>query len=376
MAQKQMLETDNVEGFKSQSKVPTLKEILLQASIPDDVYSKLVEMGIDWNELLYIENNDLDVLCGKEQLNLSFTTKLKFKATVKQIQLKYKQQTQPEKHVVSVTMKEQHHLSKIKQRFKNTENVQLLFSKHFNEIEENVNKTKLSIDHKFKAIIANINKRKQSLYKQIEEWKLKQLKNNDLNISYYMSISIALLTYAFITLTCIDIMEQWQHEFPNIMNGFLKLLHVLFIFCDCIIRIMPIILILQCKDTISWYYIVFGAQFMLYLEIVIWYEIYQYYPDFPMRKIYPFTYNALYNKCNDMPIISTPIPISHIAMQSQPNKKGHLSIERFDHSSYENPRYIENSSNGLNNDTSTVIILSPVSVSSDEISQTKYGRNY
>eukprot|EP01084_Bolivina_argentea_P259283 437454_1 len=229
MAQKQMLETDNVEGFKSQSKVPTLKEILLQASIPDDVYSKLVEMGIDWNELLYIENNDLDVLCGKEQLNLSFTTKLKFKATVKQIQLKYKQQTQPEKHVVSVTMKEQHHLSKIKQRFKNTENVQLLFSKHFNEIEENVNKTKLSIDHKFKAIIANINKRKQSLYKQIEEWKLKQLKNNDLNISYYMSISIALLTYAFITLTCIDIMEQWLHDFANIS----------FIFCGCIIRIMP-----------------------------------------------------------------------------------------------------------------------------------------
>eukprot|EP01084_Bolivina_argentea_P246026 411820_1 len=47
---------------------------------------------------------------------------------------------------------------------------------------------------------------------------------NDLNISYYMSISIALLTYAFITLTCLDIMEQWQHDFPNIMNGFLKLL--------------------------------------------------------------------------------------------------------------------------------------------------------
>eukprot|EP01084_Bolivina_argentea_P286506 491494_1 len=39
------------------------------------------------------ENKDLDTLCCEQQLNLSFTTKLKFKTAIKQIQSKYKPQT-------------------------------------------------------------------------------------------------------------------------------------------------------------------------------------------------------------------------------------------------------------------------------------------
>eukprot|EP01084_Bolivina_argentea_P204404 349073_1 len=70
--------------------IPNLKEILSECDICDDVYNKLLGMGIGWNILLYIENKDLDTLCGEQQLNLSFTTKLKFKTAIKQIQSKYK----------------------------------------------------------------------------------------------------------------------------------------------------------------------------------------------------------------------------------------------------------------------------------------------
>eukprot|EP01084_Bolivina_argentea_P204406 349079_1 len=84
------LKKQRTDNNKNTTTTIKLKQILSQRGISNDVYNKLLGMGIGWNILLYIENKDLDTLCGEQQLNLSFTTKLKFKTAIKQIQSKYK----------------------------------------------------------------------------------------------------------------------------------------------------------------------------------------------------------------------------------------------------------------------------------------------
>eukprot|EP00483_Globobulimina_turgida_P009535 UN09554 len=119
---------------------------------------------------------------------------------------------------------------------------------------------------------------------------------------------------------------------------------------------MPIFLLFQC-DIIKWYYIVFGLQMIWYSEIIIWYEIYQYFPDFPMRKIYPFTYNTLHHQYLS-PMLSSTTQRSHIAMQTQ----NYESQKQYQH-----PQYVSNSSCGANaNANSNVIALSPVSAASSD----------
>ncbi len=81
-------------------------------------------------------------------------------------------------------------------------------------------------------------------------------------------------------------------------------------------------------------FIVFGIHILWYLEIIIWYEIYQYYHYFPMRKVYPYTYNSLNNKYEN--IIESTI-ITHIAMQSQTNKRNNVP----EHSDYSSVNYTQ-----------------------------------
>ncbi len=143
-----------------------VQDIFRECDIAPDVYNQLTQVGIDWNALLYIEGNDLDVLCGVKQLNLTFATKLRFKAAIKRIQSKYQP---PKHHICAVTIKEQEYLTEITHRANNAIQIQLLFGKHLDGIENNVKKLKLSVDNEFNNIINNINTRKQFLYTQVNE---------------------------------------------------------------------------------------------------------------------------------------------------------------------------------------------------------------
>ncbi len=142
---------------------PSLKDFLSEHSVPDDIYTKLHDGGIGWNELLHVEKDDLDTLCGKEQLNLSFALKIKFKGAVKQLQSKYK----PQQYMIPITMNEQKNLNKISLAAKQANDIQILLENHLNEIEDQVVDVKSSVDKEFEEIAKKLEKRKKSLYKQV-----------------------------------------------------------------------------------------------------------------------------------------------------------------------------------------------------------------
>ena len=167
MSQPLHLHTDttlyHAEGVSDTN--PSLKEFLSEHNIPDDVYSKLEEVSVDWNTLLHIEPSELDILCGKQLLNLPFMIKIKFKAAIKQLQLLYKPKTP--QHIIRITMEEQKYLDQIGIELKKCANVQTLFENHFDQVEDHVVNIKEDIDNKFECIIQKLHQRKQLLYNQV-----------------------------------------------------------------------------------------------------------------------------------------------------------------------------------------------------------------
>ena len=169
MSQPLHLRTDHTqydaEGVSDTN--PSLKEFLSEHNISDNIYSKVEEAGIDWNTLLHIEPNELDILCSKEVLDLPFMIKIKFKAAIKQLQSLYKPKSSQSVQIVRITMEEQQYLDQISAELKKASNIQTLFENHFNQIEDHVVDIKGNIDNEFESIIKNLHQRKQSLYRQV-----------------------------------------------------------------------------------------------------------------------------------------------------------------------------------------------------------------
>eukprot|EP01084_Bolivina_argentea_P117966 209390_1 len=161
----------------------TLNKFLSEHGISNDICRKLADQDIGWDELLWLETEDLETLCGKDQLKLPFKQKLKFKTAVKTLQSLYKLKEKSLSNIVLVTMNEQNSLDKIKNELKNSQNVQTLLENHFIEIDDHSQKLNEKVDKEFDYIINKIKQRKQSLYKKIEEWKLNKLESVNKNIS-------------------------------------------------------------------------------------------------------------------------------------------------------------------------------------------------
>ena len=149
---------------------PSLKEFLFEHNVSNEVYYKLEQAGIDWNTLLHIELTELDILCGKQVLNLPFMVKIKFKAAIKQLQLLYKHrnQSQQHQHIITITTEEQKYLDLITTQLKQANNIQTLFENHFNQVEDYCVNIKSNIDAEFENIIQKLQQRKQSLQNKVE----------------------------------------------------------------------------------------------------------------------------------------------------------------------------------------------------------------
>eukprot|EP01084_Bolivina_argentea_P055233 101264_1 len=115
--------TDGISGEEGSNCVSTLKEYL--CDLPN-IYTKLEANGMtELDIFIYINDKDLDILCGKNGINLKFMESVKFKSIIRKIQTKFapKQMTQ----IIAITMNEQKELNKIKFAINQTEDVQILF---------------------------------------------------------------------------------------------------------------------------------------------------------------------------------------------------------------------------------------------------------
>lgn len=104
-------------------------------------------------------------------------------------------------------------------------------------------------------------------------------------------VSFSLFTYSFLSIICLD------HS-----SFCVQVVQILFIICDCLLRTMPMILILNC-DSIDFMYLYFAFEVLWCLEVTCWNEMYRYSPHHPMRKIYPCTFEISYP--NETKIISS-----------------------------------------------------------------------
>lgn len=142
---------------------------------------------------------------------------------------------------------------------------------------------------------------------------------DDLSAYHFTSIGLALITYSFITINYLDQIPNWQYRsFRPFINHAMQFIQILFVICDMLIRTLPLILILTTNT--RWFYIIFGFEFLWAIEVLIWYRIYEYFPEFPMKKIYPNTYYYLqtYKEGDEISLPSESNFSPQIPMQSNP----------------------------------------------------------
>ena len=152
------------EGGGNDDNKPKLKEYL--SHIPS-VYAKLEEAGMsDIDTLIYLNDNDSDVLCGKEGIGLNVMQGMKFKAAIRKLRAQFA--PKKERHIVTISKQEQKELNEIEDALKQASDLQSLFSNHFNGVEDNVAKVKSHVDQEFDKIFKTLEIRKQSIHKQVQ----------------------------------------------------------------------------------------------------------------------------------------------------------------------------------------------------------------
>eukprot|EP01083_Nonionella_stella_P181170 648017_1 len=170
-----------VEGTMDNGDVPTLKEFITQQNISNDidVYAKLAEMGFDWNTLLHIEQGDLEVL-AKEEMNLPFKVKVKFKSAVKLMQSMYKSIPQP---MIAISLKESEQMNKIETAITQNKDMTKLLNKHKDQIQKHSQSVKSEIDNACEVISNRLQAQKQSLYTKVDEWTQSKIQSIEKEIS-------------------------------------------------------------------------------------------------------------------------------------------------------------------------------------------------
>eukprot|EP01083_Nonionella_stella_P169805 576600_1 len=169
------------EDDEEDASTPTLKEFIAQQNISSDIdiYAKLTEMGIDWTTLLHIEPGDLEVL-AKEEMNLPFKIKIKFKSAVKSMQSTYKPITES---VIEISSSESEEIRKLKKAMQQTKQMNKLLKKHKDQIKHHSTTLKAQIDKTFEDIVSRLEARKQSLWTKVDEWVQSKLQSMDKEIS-------------------------------------------------------------------------------------------------------------------------------------------------------------------------------------------------
>eukprot|EP01083_Nonionella_stella_P124914 377495_1 len=174
--------TEGIGGeAEEDASTPTLKEFIAQQNISDDIdiYAKLVEIGFDWKTLLHIEPGDLEVL-AKEEMNLPFKAKVKFKSAIKWMQSTYKPITES---VIAISVNESEEIDKIQRAIKQTKQMNKLLKKHKDQIKQHSTTLKAQIEKTFEDIVNRLQARKQSLCTKVDEWVQNKLQSIDKEIS-------------------------------------------------------------------------------------------------------------------------------------------------------------------------------------------------
>eukprot|EP01083_Nonionella_stella_P288540 981842_1 len=92
------------EGKDGENEDMAITSDKLKTKVPDSVYNKLKEAGMDdVKTLIFTEMKDLDELC--KELNFNLKEKIKFKSAIRQLKEKYgpKEQT----NIIRITTNEQ-----------------------------------------------------------------------------------------------------------------------------------------------------------------------------------------------------------------------------------------------------------------------------
>ena len=149
------------------SNQPTMKEFLAREfeQTGDEIHQKIVNIGItNIDTLIHIDDKDLDELRGK--LNLGFADKVKFRSAVKKLQETYKRQ--PQQSIVTISAKEQSMMDQLNLAMKQSLDIQQIFQRHFNSIEDHMAKVNTQIDNQIDSVIQALQQRKTALHKQVE----------------------------------------------------------------------------------------------------------------------------------------------------------------------------------------------------------------
>ncbi len=147
---------------------PQLQEfIATQLGEINNLYNKLIGCGIkNIKTLIYIDNDDLKELCN--ELKLSFSNKMKFKAEIRELKDLYK----PKKEIanqsfITITENEQFYLNKLQLLLKQSNDLKYIFATHSNQIDNEIINAKTKIDNTINNIIKTLKIRQKTLHTKV-----------------------------------------------------------------------------------------------------------------------------------------------------------------------------------------------------------------
>ena len=158
---------DNNSDNKTDSlDTASVKKFFLNGGVSESVYSKLVNIGlIEAHHFLFMQDNDINDLCN--ELNLNFGEKIKLKTTIRAFKQKYSKKNNNNVNIIRITNNEQNYIDKIENGIKLTDDLQHLFEKYFNQIDDKIINIKSNIDNKFESIYKSLKKQQKSLHKKV-----------------------------------------------------------------------------------------------------------------------------------------------------------------------------------------------------------------
>ena len=133
------------------------------------IYSKLTQIGItDLEQVVGLNDEELDELCGSEAMNLNVVNRLKFKSKVRVLQQdRAAKQPVP---IVAVSIKEQKDLQRLNIATKTANRLESVFGQYLKQIDKAAETMKASVNEEADKICNAVNMWKNAKCVQVCYW--------------------------------------------------------------------------------------------------------------------------------------------------------------------------------------------------------------